>query len=119
MTQRPGALLALLNVSLGVVLLLGGPLRTSAASFDTVKMLLPIPAWGLLFLLGGLICALAADRGRIGAALVGVGAGIHACWAVALLDAAEHNDRAALTGIVIYAWAALLHFTTARRLARR
>lgn len=117
MLSRPGLLLAALNAGIGAVLLLAGPTRHTGPAFTTPRELLAIEMWGLLFLIGGLVCALAADHGRFGAVLVGVGAGVHACWAVALLDSALRDPRAALTGVVVYSWCALVHVLTARRLA--
>lgn len=118
MLVRPGLLLGALNAGLGLVLLLGGPVRHTGPAFATPRQLLPIDAWALLFLAGGVICALAASLGRQGAVLVGLGAGLHACWAAALLDSARMDPRAALTGVVVYSWVSVLHITTAARLAR-
>lgn len=117
--DQPGSLLALLNVGLGVVLLLGDPLRTSAPSFSAAKEIMPIPAWGLLFLTGAAVCAVASRHGSRGAVLVAVGGGIHAFWAAALLQAALRDSRVAFTGVVVYGWVAALHLTTGIRLARR
>ena len=117
--HRPGTLLGLLNLALDVVLVAGGPLRTSSASFATVRALMPAPAWGVLFLLGGLVCLASCRLGRAGALAVGVGAGVHTFWAAALVDAARLDNRAALTGAVVYAWIAYVHIETGARLAKR
>jgi hypothetical protein len=117
--RRPGMILALLNLILGTLLLAGDPLRTSSPSFAGPKALMPIALWGLLFLLGGLICASAANIGRLGAVAVAAGGGIHAFWATCLWMSAAAEPRAALTGIGVYAWVALLHILTGARLARR
>lgn len=117
--DEPGALLAVLNLGLGLALLLGDPLRTSSPSFATAKTIMTIDQWGLLFLLGALVCAVAYRCGRWGAVLVGVGGGIHAFWAMGLLQSARWDNRAAIMGIVVYGWIALLHLLTGARLARR
>jgi hypothetical protein len=120
LSHRPGVLLSVLNLGLGVVLLLGDPLRTSSASFATARQLLPIPLWGVLFLAGGLVCAAAANWGCWGALAVALGgAGVHAFWAAALTESAAADKRAALTGCVAYSWFALAHVVTGVRLARR
>lgn len=117
--HRPGTLLSLVNVGLGVVLLLGDPLRTSSPSFASARQLLPIAVWGLLFLVGGIVCACAASIRTHGAVMVAGGAGVHAFWAVSLAAAAKADEHAALTGVVVYAWIALCHLVTGIRLARR
>jgi hypothetical protein len=117
--DQPGSLLGLLNLGLGLVLLMGAPSRTASPSLAVARQIMPIRAWGSLFLAAGFVCLAAYHYGRWGAVLVGAGAGIHAFWAGALLQAATHDKRAALTGVVVYGWLAMLHFTTAIRLARR
>ena len=117
--DRPGLLLGALNLALGVALIWGGPLRTSSPSFDIAKQIMTPAQWGLLFLAGGIVCVLAAGLGRIGAVLVGAGAGIHFFWALALVRSAVDDSRAALTGCVVYAWLSGVHIWTAWRLARR
>lgn len=117
--DQPGSLLAILNTGIGLSLLFSSPLRTSSPAFRAAKAVMPLDAWGVLFLLGGFVCAIAARHGRWGAALVGAGAGIHTFWTVTLLQSAMLDQRAALTGIVVYGWLALLHLTSAIRLARR
>lgn len=117
--DQPGSLLGLLNLGLGVVLILGATSRTASPSLAVARQTMPIHAWGVLFIVGGVICLLAHSLGRYGAVLVGAGAGIHTFWTITLLQAALTDRRAALTGIVVYGWLALLHLTTAIRLARR
>lgn len=117
--DQPGHLLALLNTALGLSLLFGSPARTSSPAFAVAKAVLPTTAWGLLFITAGLVCARASRHGRPSAVLVGLCAGIHAFWATTLVQAAYQDPHVALTGAVVYSWLALLHFTTAVRLARR
>jgi hypothetical protein len=117
--DQPGSLLGVLNLGLGVVLILGAPSRTASPSLAAARAIMPIHAWGLLFMLGGAVCFAAHGLKRRGAVAVGVGAGIHAFWASTLATAALADKRAALSGIVVYGWVALLHITTAIRLARR
>jgi hypothetical protein len=119
LVDQPGVLLGLLNLALGLVLIHGAPARTSSPSLAVARDVMPMPAWGLLFLLGGVVCLLAGHLGARGAALVGVGAGIHTFWAAALAQAALDDPRAGLTGFVVYGWVALLHITVAIRLARQ
>lgn len=115
---RPGALLSLVNLGLGFVLLVGAPERTSSASFAVPKEWLPIQAWGLVFLVGALVCAFAHGLGRRGAIAVALGAGIHAFWATALWQSADADPKAALTGGVVYSWLALCHVVTGYRMSR-
>lgn len=117
--DQPGSLLGILNAGIGVSLLVGGPLRTSSPSLAAARALMPMHAWGVVFLLGGIVCLAAHGHGRRGAYAVAVGAGIHAVWAATLIQAAAWDRRAALTGIVVYSWLALLHAVTGIRLARR
>lgn len=117
--DQPGSLLGVLNIGLGVVLLIGSPLRTSTPSLAAARDLMPMKAWGGAFLLGGIICLGAHHAGRRGALAVAVGAGIHAVWAATLIHSATWDQRAALTGIVVYGWLAFLHAVTGIRLARR
>lgn len=117
--DQPGVLLGILNLGLGAVLILGAPSRTSSPSLAAARDIITIHHWGLLFLLGGVICLYAHHLGRRGAFAVGIGAGIHFFWAAALYQAATWDERAGLTGIIIYGWAALIHITTGIRLARR
>lgn len=117
--DQPGVLLGMLNVGLGTVLILGAPSRTSSPSLAAARDILTIHHWGLLFLLGGVICLYAHRLGRRGALAVAVGAGVHGFWAATLVQAAVQDERAALTGIVIYGWAGLIHITTGIKLARR
>lgn len=130
--HRPAGLLAFLNVGLGAVLVFGGPLRTSSASFETAKSYLPIQTWGVLFLVAGAICFIAAlqrpcsperrageiRRCTIAAVLVGLSSGLHAWWTLSLVQSVQHDDRAALTAVVMCAWAVLCHWIAASRLAR-
>lgn len=117
--DQPGSLLGILNTGIGTVLIIGSPLRTSSPSLAAARDLMPIHAWGVTFLLGGIICLAAHRLGRRGALAVAVGAGIHAVWAATLIQAATWDQRAALTGIVVYSWIAFLHAVTGIRLARR
>lgn len=117
--HRPGPLLAILNVGLGLALLLGDPLRTSAPSFMSAREIMPISFWGLAFLVGGLVCALAYRSRMYGPALIAAGAGVHAFWAVSLGTAAYYDNRAALTGVVVYSWTTLCHIVAGIRLAKR
>lgn len=119
-SMRPGMMLAVVNVGLGAALLLGGPRRHTSGAFAVPGQLLPIRVWGVLFLLAGAACAVAAVcLRRAGAVSVGLGAGLHAAWAAALAGSAVTDPTAALTGAVVYAWIALLHVLTAARLARQ
>lgn len=117
--DQPGSLLALLNVGLGLSLLYGAPERTSSPAFRVAKAVMPIPGWAFLFIAAGVICAIAARHGRWAAATVGLGAGIHGFWAATLGQSAHQDKHVAFTGVVVYGWLALLHLTTAVRLARR
>lgn len=114
-----GFFLALLNIGLGWVLIVGDPTRTSAPSFQVARELLPIQVWGLLFLLGGIICAVADRVGRMGAIGVAIGAGVHAFWASALWQAVASDNGAALTGAWVYTWLSVVHVVTGARLARK
>lgn len=116
---RPGCLLGLLNLGLGLVLVLGGPLRTSSPSFAMVRDVMSIHKWGVAFLVGGLVCWAAGSLGRRGAVLVALGAGVHFFWAAALTQAVLDDQRAALTGVIVYSWTTLTHVITGVRLARR
>lgn len=111
-------LLAALNAGIGAALLVGGPDRTSAASFDVVEDLFPIKVWGVLFLLGAVV-VLSAPRLRWGPVLVGVGAGVHAAWFAAFLLGAVSNTSASLTAPVIFGWTTVVHIVTGQRLATR
>ncbi len=117
--DRPGLLLGGLNLALGSVLILGGDLRTSGPSFRQPLMIMPPDAWGLLFAVGGIVCVLAADLGRAGAVAVGLGAGVHAFWSLSLITGAANDERAGLTGCVVYSWITGVHVWTGWRLARR
>lgn len=117
--DQPGTLLGILNGGLGTVLIVGAPLRTSSPSLAAARDLMPIRAWGLLFCFAGIICFFAHHFGRRGAFAVATGAGIHAVWATTLFQAATWDQRAALSGIVVYGWLSLLHALTGVRLARR
>jgi hypothetical protein len=116
---HPGTLLAWLNLALGWVLVLGAESRTSAASFVVVREIMPVQVWGVLFLIGGLVCAVAHRLSRFGAVAVASGAGIYAFWATSLWLAVLRDDSAALTGAVVYTWLMLVHVLTGLRLARR
>lgn len=116
--HRPGTLLGGLNIALGLVLLGGSPTRTSSFSFAVARDIAPIRWWGLGFLLGGLLCLWAGNLRHWGVAALMVGAGIHTFWAVAFLTAAIQDNRAALTGIPVYMFLALLHLLTGLRLAQ-
>lgn len=117
-TRQPGRLLALLNLAIGLSLLLGSPTRTSSPSYSVAKALMPIDAWGLLFITGAVVCWTACGLGRRGAVLVAFGAGIHGFWALQLLRAAMWDQRAALTGIVVYTWLAVLHVHVGQQIAK-
>lgn len=117
--DHPGSLLGILNVGLGLALVLGSPLRTASPSLAPARDLMSIHTWGVLFVVGGVICFAAHHLGRRGALAVAGGAGIHAVWAATLIQAATQDDRAGLTGFVVYGWVSLLHVTTGIRLARR
>jgi hypothetical protein len=119
LADQPGVLVGLLNLGLGLVLLFGAPSRTSSPSLAVAREAMPMRAWGLLFLIGGVVCLAAHLHRTRGAVLVGVGAGIHAFWAATLLEAADRDSHAGLTGCVVYGWVAVLHITVAVRLARR
>lgn len=115
--RHPGRLLGLLNLTLGGVLLGGGPWRTSSYSFVVAREAAPIPVWAVAFLLGGLACLLALRLRWWGVAALMFGAGVHTFWAGCFIAAALRDDRAALTAIPVYLFLALLHLLTGLRLA--
>lgn len=115
--QRPGTLIGLLDVGLGGALVFGAASRTSSLSFATAKQVAPVEAWGLAFLAVGLLLLWALRLDLLGIAAALTGAALHTFWAVAFLAAAIWDGRAALTGIPVYMFVALVHLTVAVRLS--
>lgn len=104
-----GLLLAGLNIGLGLVLVLGGPLRTSNAAFDTARAVAPIHVWGAGFLLCGLLSWAVINKPHAGQWLLVLGGSLYTFWGTAFILSALHSATAGLTGIVVYLWLALLH----------
>lgn len=115
--HRPGALLGVLNIALGLVLIVGAPARTSSASFMTAREVMPIQLWGAGFLLIGAGCLVATRLGPWRSWPAVLGCGAHLFWAVALLASAIGDRKAALTGIVVYSWVSIVHGLTGVRLS--
>lgn len=116
---RPGFLLGLLNFGLALICVFGAPERFSAPSFDGPKAAMPIVEWGLLFLVGSIVCFAAKGLGSLGAVAVAVGGGIHAFWATCLAYSVTSSESAAATGAWVYAWLAVIHVATGMKLARQ
>lgn len=114
--HRPGTIIGVLDVTLGLVLIFGGPARTSAFSFAVAREVAPMRWWGAAFLLVGLAVFWSLRIGRAGVAAAIVGAALHTFWVTTLGYAALLDDRAALTGLPAYGCFAALHLITALRL---
>jgi hypothetical protein len=119
------AILVALSVGLGVAVLSGRALRFSSDGFVGPRALLgwlPGPvftAWGLLFLLYGLLLVAALSR-RAGTAagIVWCGVPLYLFFAYGLAWSVIQEPAVAGTGIVAYSCAGLLHGVTAVRFRR-
>ncbi len=118
------ALLLVTDLGLALVLLLGGPARTSAPTFTTLRNTLPMPTWGAVLLaltvLAGVGLALRPRLLPTAATFAlavpfSLAAAWYAFWTAALTIAATQDARAALTGCVVYAAATVAHILCAAR----
>lgn len=108
---------ALLAGPLGIVMLLGGPVRVSGPSFDTVRDTGGEVVWGVGFLLLSVVLLSASHwRSRQGDVLfhaymtAATGYGL---FVAAFVSSAVQLETAGLTGIVVYSWVAYLHMMAA------
>lgn len=106
-------LFALTDVTLGLVLLVGAPARTSAPSFAVAKQVLPIHTWGALLLAVGLtVIALRLSHQRAVVPLC-LGGAYYLFWLGTFALAGALNPAAALTALPPYAALAWGHYLLA------
>lgn len=101
-----------LALAMGLGYLLGGPERTAAPAFGAAKAIMPIQAWGVMFLLGALaigVNSLINRRRGVARALL-LGGAIYLWWGVLFGIAAVNDPRASLNGFWVYAFIAFCHW---------
>lgn len=110
-----GCQLAVVNLGLGAALTISDPARTSAASFNVLKQLMPMSGYGWLFIGTGLVAVVAQVSWRLGLvtamhALAGL---VCVFWSVAFSVAAAQAPTASVTGVWAYFGLGLTHWVIA------
>lgn len=109
-----------LYLAVGVAFLTQAATRTSGPAFDVAKMVIPIPAWGLLF--AGVavveIVALVAHNRRAYQFALIPGAGLAGFWAVVITSSATQSLFVSYTSGMWVAGMAVAQAASARSLAR-
>ena len=104
-------ILGLGDATVGLILLLSTPVRTSSPAYRQVKQVAAVDVWGLALLLIGLgMLLIAACRRFIPGNLTewpertiaGLGAAWSTFWAVVLLETANIDQRVSFTGAALW-----------------
>lgn len=109
----------ILYLALGFTFTVQSPKRTSTGAFVVATQLMPIRAWGFLFLVSGLVMLAAAAFRNLSVVVrvLVLAAGICAFWAVLLFVSAAQNPSASFTASYWVAGMAVAHFASARAVA--
>jgi hypothetical protein len=106
-----------LSLAMGVVLILGGPIRISAPSYEAISNLGGCYVWGSVYLLIGAILAGTDSRRVLRWALL-AGAVAYAMLSVAFIITAFRYPTSNLTAIVVYGAVASFHAVGSERVRR-
>lgn len=102
--------LGVCGAGLGILLLASPDKRLSAPAFAAAAATPGgLAVWGLAFLFLGVGLIVVARLTHPATALLALGAGIYAFWALAQLIAALQNPEAAITGVWIYGFLGYVH----------
>lgn len=107
----PDVPLALMDIAIGLIYLIGPSPRTSAASFYAAKVLLPIRVWGVIFVLVGALVWLTTRRPHrcMTTAVRVLGPTLYVMWALTFLLSALTLHTAAMSGVPSYLYLAYRH----------
>lgn len=108
-------LLALTDLAVAGVLVAGSAQRSSSPSFGTAREIMPMRAWGLLLGAAALAVLWRVLTRRTASWPMIAAASWHAFFATALIFAAAVDERAALTGCVLYLGRVAMHLLAAWR----
>lgn len=106
---------------IGLIFVLQPAERTSGPAFDPARLLLPMPAWGALFVAIAAVelLALASARRRLYIRALIAGTGMAAFWLILLVFAAAKSDHVSFSSAVWVAIAVGAQMASARMLATR
>lgn len=106
-----------LAAAMGLGYAFGDPVRTNSASFTFAKELAPMPAWGLIFLIGAIVLSVTlATHSRAATTLaLLVGGGIYTWWGLCLAASTVLDPRASLNAWAVYLTIAFAHYFAAHR----
>lgn len=106
------------SLILGLTFWFGDQERTNTASFEVVKIVLPVQAWGSIFMLGFVAMSFALTIQMVPAMYISlfVGGAIFTFWAVCFALSAIWIENASLNAWALYALGAYAHFVSASRL---
>lgn len=107
--------------AIGLVLMFQPATRTSGPAFEPARLLLPMPVWGLLFVLiaAAEVLALGIQRRRLYIGALTAGAGMAVFWLVLLIYATTGSDKVSYSSAGWVMIAAVAQFASARMLATR
>lgn len=101
----------------GLGYMFAGPERHTSPSFDPARAIMPLPAWGLVFLVGSvtLILTLLLCRARWVAGALLIGGAVYMFWGVCFGVAALTEPQASLAAWAKELGVALAHYYAAHR----
>jgi hypothetical protein len=118
--QRTRVATAFVFLTMGAGYAFGSPLWRSSPSFAVVKMVMPMQAWGAVFIVIGLVQSTALLRHRydlLRVALI-IGAGLTAAWAVSFVAAALIGKLTGASGPATWGFFSMAQITQAGRVRR-